>query len=57
MQGENFKPKEDKAKHGLMIRPKYHFLASKVRAFQMGAKKEEKKEEGRREEENPGLEV
>ena len=27
MQRENFKPKEDKAKHGLMIRPKYIILA------------------------------
>ena len=27
MQRENFKPKEDKAKHGLLIRPKYLILA------------------------------
>ena len=27
MQRENFKPNEDKAKHGLMIRPKYFILA------------------------------
>ena len=73
MQKKNFKPKEDKAKHGLMIRAKIsHFLAWECEGFTVEKERKEeenKKKEGRRkkeegrmkkeegEEENIGLEV
>ena len=63
MKKKNFKSKENKAKHGLMIRgKKSHFLAGECEGFTMEKerKEEEKKEkeEGRRDkEENSGLEV
>ena len=65
MQGVNFKPKEDKAKHGLKIRPKkISFWNGNVRASRWGEgerekrREEKKKEKGRREEEeNLGLKL
>ena len=43
MQKNNFKPKEDKAKHGLMIRAKisllFFFLALECEGFLMGRKR------------------
>ena len=60
MEKKNYKPKEDKAKHGLMIRAKIsHFLAWECEGFTVEKERKEeenKKEEGRREEEeNPSL--
>ena len=62
MQNKNFKPKEDKGKHGLMIRAKIsHFLDGECEGFTVEKERKEeekKKEEGRREEEEYlGLEV
>ena len=59
-----FKPKEDKVKHGLMIRPKYLILGVRRLGLSSGEKEIERREEekkkkkkGRREEEeNPGME-
>ena len=45
MQGVKFNPKEDKVKHGLMIKPKYLILGGKSKGFPVGRrrKREEKK--------------
>ena len=55
MEKKNYKPKEDKAKHGLMIRAKIsYFLAWECEGFTVEKERKEeenKKEEGRREEE------
>ena len=55
MKNKNFKPKEDKAKHSLMIRAKISlfFLALECEGFPMGRrrKREEKKKEKRRRDE------
>ena len=57
MKKKNCKPKEDKAKHGLMIRTKisffFFFFALECEGFPVGRrrKREEKKEKRRREEE------
>ena len=39
MQRENFKPKEDKAKHGLMIRAKYLIFGFGVLGFMVEKKR------------------
>ena len=39
MQRENFKPKEDKAKHGLMIRAKYLICGFEVLGFMVEEKR------------------
>ena len=52
MQKKNFKPKEDKAKHSLMIRTKIsHFLALKARALRWRKREMKKKRRRKKEEE------
>ena len=47
MKKENFKPKEDKSKHDLMIRPKYLHLVWEGYGFPVGEKEQERKEDER----------